>query len=97
MACKTLTLKQLAQYALDMQRSDDISYLLCSWSDMLDRIRQLLHLEPRDNANKLLVQHPINVLLAEKVRQLCGATSEVELARAFYAVRAIIDGEQPDG
>lgn len=38
---KSLTLKQMAQYVLDLQRSDDLSFVLCSWADMLPRLKEL--------------------------------------------------------
>ncbi len=36
-------------------------------------------------------RHPINLLIAAKVRQLVGDGSDIEMTRAFYKVRELIE------
>lgn len=82
---RSITLKQMAQYALDLQKAKTLAPLLHSWASMQSRIAELIP------AGEDADRHPINLLIAAKARQLIGDGSEIELTRAFYKVREIIE------
>jgi hypothetical protein len=93
MSSKTLTMKQLAQLALDAQSTTSLPPLVHYWADFIGRLQQLnpgTHADPQPMA---LNRHPINVLFASRLAELAGATSQHEITQAFYACKKIVEDE----
>lgn len=85
MAHKTITLQQMAQYAIDLQTCRELPWLLRSWAEFLPRIAELTGTTEAEAC-----KHPISVLLSNRVREMSGDGSETERTRAFYAVRQLV-------
>jgi hypothetical protein len=80
-------MQQLAREALKLQQARALKPFLHSWADMLSRIEELA--TPADA--RAFHKHPINLVLAQKLFELLRDGSDVELSRAFHAVKQLVE------
>lgn len=62
-----MTIKQLAQQAIDMQDACNLSGIIRSWAEAISALRELCP----NLGTRGINAHPINCLFASKVHDLC--------------------------
>ena len=88
MAEDNRTLVQLAQEVLEIQDGSVLSGLVYAWGRSIGRLRSIFERESTSFINR----HPINVLWADKMSSLTGATSVSNFMAAHDKVEAIAKG-----
>lgn len=81
------TMKDFAREALQVQDACNLSGVVHSWSRMLPELRECVEEECKQNnvsfSTDLFNAHHINVMFANKIASLSGATHDDEVSVSF--------------